>query len=339
MKRIIACTLIFVLCISLSSCGFINTSSIGTIEGVEISLGEFNYFLSIIKDELLSQAGAVDDESFWETNIDGKKAIEVAKEKAFDETFAFEAKYLKAKENGFEINEERTREGNKAYASLVSQYGGESAFNEYLKEISSDSESIKDIARKSYCISLYLDEYSKEVNSPLNVTDEEIENVKQMWQQQGVLVTRATAKHILISTKDENGQELGADAKEEKRLLAEKLYQDIMSGADFDELMNEYSADPGLAAYPDGYTFGPGEMVEEFEKTAFSLNAGEVSEPVLTTHGYHIIKLVEKTSRDEEEIVSAAKQYLLSEKESSLATQWKSEYKIVKNEEVYNKIK
>ena len=48
---------------------------------------------------------------------------------------------------------------------------------------------------------------------------------------------------------------------------------------------------------PNGYVFTYGEMVEEFEEAAFALEVGEISEPVKTSHGYHIIK---KLPLDEE---------------------------------------
>lgn len=338
MKKLFALILVFVM-VMLSSCGLVNTSVIGTINGNEISLSEFNYFLSIIKTEMLNQTGATDDKTFWETQIDGKKAIDIAKEKAFDEAFAFEAKYLKAEENGFGINEERILEGNKQYASMVSQYGGDNAFSDYLKQMGSDKEAVKQIMRKSYCISLYLDEYAKEQNSPLYVSEEEINTAKQELYNSGQLVSVATAKHILISTKDDSGVELSDNKKEEKRLLAEKIYNEIKDGGDFDALMNKYSEDPGLSAYPDGYTFGPGEMVPEFESVAFSLNQGEVSQPVLSEHGYHIIKLIEKETMSGESVDLSVKEYLLSQKESELGYKWKGEYKIIRNDEVYNKIK
>ena len=53
--------------------------------------------------------------------------------------------------------------------------------------------------------------------------------------------------------------------------------------------MNAESEDPGLSYYPDGYVFGPGEMMEEFENGAAALKDYEVSDPVETSAGYHVI--------------------------------------------------
>ena len=89
------------------------------------------------------------------------------------------------------------------------------------------------------------------------------------------------AKHILILAESEGAEKT---IKEIKRKLT--------YGGDFDKLMNEYSEDPGLATNPDGYVFGPGEMVEEFETAVSKLKVGKVSDIVETDYGYHIIKRI-----------------------------------------------
>jgi len=79
--------------------------------------------------------------------------------------------------------------------------------------------------------------------------------------------------------------------------LARMLVEKARSGSDFAELANEYTDDPGntdpagnLRGGDLGF-FGKGRMVPEFEKAAFSLKPGEVSDPVLTQFGYHVIKV------------------------------------------------
>ena len=84
------------------------------------------------------------------------------------------------------------------------------------------------------------------------------------------------AKHILVSDK----------------ATASNIKNQLNRGADFDKLMNEYSEDPGLALYPDGYWFTTGEMLEEFENTVRELKINKVSGVVETDAGYHIIKRI-----------------------------------------------
>lgn len=78
----------------------------------------------------------------------------------------------------------------------------------------------------------------------------------------------------------------------EAKALADSLHAEIVAGADFAALAREYSDDPGSGANGgDLDWFRRGVMVREFEDVAFSLRDGEVSEPVQTQFGWHIIKV------------------------------------------------
>ncbi|MFC3416804.1 peptidylprolyl isomerase [Algoriphagus hitonicola] len=74
-----------------------------------------------------------------------------------------------------------------------------------------------------------------------------------------------------------------------------KFKEDIMSGeADFAELAKEYSEDPGSAVQGgDLGFFGRGELAPEYEATALGLRQGEISDPVETQFGFHMIQLLE----------------------------------------------
>ena len=96
------------------------------------------------------------------------------------------------------------------------------------------------------------------------------------------------AEHILIAS----GEKRSA---EEARKLAEKLHKQVVSGASFTELAKENSDDPGSASSGGDLGFFPrSKMVKPFADAAFALKAGEVSKPVETQFGYHIIRLVER---------------------------------------------
>ena len=124
-----------------------------------------------------------------------------------------------------------------------------------------------------------------------NMSDEDV----LAWAEgQGVMA----CKHILLMTVDQTtGQPLEDDVIAEKKAKADELYAQLAAVEDdpealpglFDELMNTYSEDTGLAAFPDGYIFTPGVMVPEFETTTQSLEEYGVAEPVQSSYGYHII--------------------------------------------------
>ena len=77
----------------------------------------------------------------------------------------------------------------------------------------------------------------------------------------------------------------------QKQSEAISILDKIKNGEKFGKLAKEFSTDTG-SAKRDGNLgfFGRGKMVKEFEKSAFSLQTGQISEPVKTQYGYHIIK-------------------------------------------------
>ena len=106
-----------------------------------------------------------------------------------------------------------------------------------------------------------------------------------------------TAKHILFLTTGDDGSEL-SDAEKEARLSEARDTLNELNAAPeadraalFDELMNELSEDPGLASFPDGYTYegGAGIMVDEFDNAVLALQPGQISDIVESSNGYHII--------------------------------------------------
>ena len=86
------------------------------------------------------------------------------------------------------------------------------------------------------------------------------------------------ASHILVKTKDE----------------ADKLYEEIKAGKDFAEVAAEVSLCPSGQTGGDLGYFGKGLMVKPFEDAAFALEKGELSKPVETQFGWHLILLTDK---------------------------------------------
>ena len=112
--------------------------------------------------------------------------------------------------------------------------------------------------------------------------------VKQMGAEQEV-----RARHILVPTEDEA-----------KAVLAE-----IKKGTDFAELAKQKSKDPGAAAEGGdlGY-FGKEQMVPEFAETAFKMDKGQMSDPVKTQFGWHIIKVEDKRTKPVPEFTQVKEQ-------------------------------
>jgi len=127
-----------------------------------------------------------------------------------------------------------------------------------------------------------------EVPKPIDVplTRAEVEHQFQVSLDKYSSPDQRSVRHILISPKTPDA---AGDAA--AHALADSLYQRILAGERFEDLAREYSDDPPSAARGGdlGY-FQRGAMIEAFEDVAFSLGVGEVSPPVRTEIGYHIIK-------------------------------------------------
>lgn len=96
--------------------------------------------------------------------------------------------------------------------------------------------------------------------------------------------------HIFLMMPREAGEEIEAQKKAE----AEAIYNDIMAGADFEQMAREKSNDQSNAMNGGKLPWcSSGDLVKEFETVAFALEVGEVSKPVRSPYGYHIIKLLD----------------------------------------------
>jgi parvulin-like peptidyl-prolyl isomerase len=138
---------------------------------------------------------------------------------------------------------------------------------------------------------------------------------------------QVAGRHILVRFKGSpvpvrEGQQ---DLSEEEALAkASQIRDQIGAGADFAEVAKKESDDAGSGSNGGSLgTFGRGQMVPEFEKAAFSLAVGQLSEPVRSQFGYHVIQIQEQKHQTFEDAKSAIEQRLRPEKARELADQIK----------------
>ncbi len=101
---------------------------------------------------------------------------------------------------------------------------------------------------------------------------------------------KVRARHILLAMPPNPSEEKAAQT----RKRAEDLMKEITEGADFAEMAKKHSDGPTKDVGGDLGIFERGAMLPEFEEVAFSMGVGDVSTPVLTRFGWHIIKVEEK---------------------------------------------
>ena len=221
-------------------------------------------------------------------NFDETKGFTEAQLKEFVTGYLARDKALfkLAKDNGVVIDAEFEQYFEDSLAYMDANYGGREGTIKALEEIGYTYNMYKRYRETEYL-------YEKLLSLPALAPGEaEIKSFydtnKEIFAYDGV-----QAKHILISTKDKNGNDITDEAELKKiKDKANAVHKTALSGADFDELIKKWGEDPGMASNPDGYVFTYGEMVEEFEKTAFALKDGAISAPVKTQYGWHIIKKI-----------------------------------------------
>ncbi|MRN37936.1 peptidylprolyl isomerase [Neisseria sp. N95_16] len=153
------------------------------------------------------------------------------------------------------------------------------------------------------------------------VSDSEVTSFINRAQQQGVALPEGeplrqyNAQHILIKADSDN-----AAAAAESSIR--KIYAQARSGADFAGLARQYSQDGSAANGGNLGWFSDGMMVTPFEDAVHKLKPGQVSAPVRTQFGWHIIKLndIREAGTPEERQRNAVRQYISQQKAQQATT-------------------
>jgi peptidyl-prolyl cis-trans isomerase C len=148
------------------------------------------------------------------------------------------------------------------------------------------------------------------------VTDEALRSTYQDAIKQTADEEEVRARHILVATEDE----------------AKAIVAELKKGANFEELAKTKSKDPGAAAQGGdlGY-FTKDQMVPEFSEAAFKLTKGQVSDPVKSQFGWHIIRVEDKRKKPAPEFDAVKPQleaYVTRKAQAELVTKLRDSAKV-----------
>jgi peptidyl-prolyl cis-trans isomerase C len=176
-----------------------------------------------------------------------------------------------------------------------SAFASAEAFSRALSESGFDESSYATYLRHELAASQVL----LAMSQPAAPADEEVRRLFEENRARLVHAELVRARHLLLSVPP------GADAEKEAEVETRirELLQEIRAGADFAELAQRHSEDSNAQQGGDLGYFPRGRMVPAFETAAFALDPGEVSEPVRTPYGWHLIKV--ETHRPSEPIDEA----------------------------------
>ena len=106
-----------------------------------------------------------------------------------------------------------------------------------------------------------------------------------------VMIDQTHVRHILIKV-----SELTSESDASNRII--RLKERLDNGANFEELAKVHSDDPSASSGGDLDWVSPGDTVPEFEQVMDSLQPGDISDPVQSTFGWHIIQVLERRTKD-----------------------------------------
>jgi foldase protein PrsA len=183
---------------------------------------------------------------------------------------------VKAKELGVDVSDEAVDKRIDEY--VKERHGGNhKKFEDELKQQGLSDAQARDIIRGN----LVQEGIYKKVTSDVKIDDEAIKDYyAKNKTQYGTPETRVV-RHVLV--KD--------------RALAKRLYSQLKAGGDWNAIAKKYSQDPASKNQGGKMTATRGQLVPEFEEVAFSLAKNQVSIPVKTQYGWHIIQALSKTKK------------------------------------------
>lgn len=158
---------------------------------------------------------------------------------------------------------------NQELDDLKEQYGGEDTFNQTLEASGVTLSSLKEDIKKNK-------EIEELLRPSIKITEKEMKEYFNENKDSFAQAAQVKASHILVD--------------DEK--TAEEMKEKLDKGEDFATLAKKYSTDTATSESGGelGY-FEEGTMTDEFDKKAFAMKKGEISDPVKTDYGYHIIKV------------------------------------------------
>lgn len=294
-KRLMLSFIVLLAVVLSAGCGMVrvnpevdNKTVVARVSGEEIRKEEFNKVFNVFKSQYEQQFGT----DVWNQEVDGKKFGDVAKDKLLDMMIDEKLQLKKASEMGISVSD---KEVDTEIENAKKYFETQEKFDEFLKGQNMDLDYFKESVKKDMTISKLIEKLTENVS----ITDDEVKKYYDDHQNEFMSVK---ASHILLDTKEE----------------AEKILQRVKAGENFNELAKQNSKDPSAKENSGdlGY-FRHGDMVEPFEKAAFALKPGEISDIVQTDFGFHIIKVEDSKLDKYEDVKEELKSSILNDKKNA----------------------
>jgi foldase protein PrsA len=222
-----------------------------------------------------------------------------------------------AEELGIEIT---AKDVDKAESSFIKErFGGKrAAYEKALKAQGFTAADYRVVHESSALNAKLFDAIATDVE----VTDEDV--LAYYTQNQANYPESRDVRHILVRVNEDPSCE-GDNCKidyDASKAKADELYAELESGANFAALAKAESADPGSKDQGGKLTISRGQTVPEFDKTSFALDEKEISKPVKTQFGYHIIQPLSPVRGSFESYKDVVRTTLLQQRKNEIVQTW-----------------
>ncbi|GAB6168588.1 peptidylprolyl isomerase [Clostridium carnis] len=318
-KKILAAGVLGVLAFSVAGCGMIQKTPeaikntvLAKVDGEKITKGDVDEIAQGYLKQFEAQYG-----KDFESNPSVKEQVKKLRQEALN--ILVEQKIINKK--AVEMNLAPTDEEVKAkvdetIASDKERFGGEEGFKNALEQSKLTEESYKNMLNKNVKSTMINEKVSTEIFKDINITDED---VKKYYDENQESFKGANSAHILLKDED------AAKAAKER----------ITKGEDFATVAKELSEDPGTKEKGGDLGFikySSTDLVAEYMNAFKTLKDGEVSDPVKSQFGYHIIKATGVKTTPFEEAKDGIKKTLEGTKKNEVYTEkikeWKDQSKV-----------
>jgi foldase protein PrsA len=348
LKKIITFTLGVSLVLSLGACtkslkfsGVDGSTVVAKVGDQNITASELKFYLTMDKEQAEANAGLSDKSdkekrAYWNTKDGDTDRKQALIDNTLNNLAELKTLLICASKDNVKLEQQELDDIAKSIENMIDEKGKgdrKKAEKELIKEQGVTIDEYKKMYEE-YSLAYF--NYKATQPYQMGVSEDEI---KKEFDSNKEQYEKVTVKHVLIGTQDPNTQQnLPEDKVAEKKKLAEEVLEKAKAGADFEELVSEYSEDPGAEENKGEYTFGKGEMVPEFEEWSFGeRKEGEV-DIVQTDFGFHIMKFIKKSNTLEDakdDIIRILQQKKFQEK----VEEAKKQYPLEKDQKVIDKMK
>jgi parvulin-like peptidyl-prolyl isomerase len=309
MTRITTLLLVAIAAFALAACGgdddTVPADAVAVVAGEPIAKAEFDALMRRAEAGAKAQGRKFPAAGSPEYAQLKRQALEILTQRAEYEQ--------EAEELGIEVSDADVE---KRLEQLKKQYfaGNEKRYKAQLKE----SGLVEDDLREDIRSQLIAEKIYNKVTEDVKVTDKDIQKYYASHKEQYTQPETREIRHILVG--------------EKQKPLADQLYDQLKADPKlFPSLAKKHSKDPGSKNQGGKLTIVRGQTVAPFDQTAFLMRVGQISRPVKTQYGYHVIQAIGEIKPSKttplKDVKNAIRQQLLQTKKNDRMNKWVQETK------------